>query len=372
LESLFQNSMIALIGAWAFNFSPSFYYYTINPLPDNFALCCSIWGLALFFAWYRKHSRTILFTSGLLLSIGALCKFPFILYFFVPITYFLIQYFKEGKEKQALSNGILATISILLPAAWYVFVIPGWFGNGIVNGMLNNKEPLYVIADYLQHNLFSTLPELLLNYGSVPFFLAGFYFLVKNKSYKSPLFPVLVALSLTILAYFFFEINMIATVHDYYLFPFYPALFILVGYGAYQLLSLKQRYVKYLVILVLLILPLTAFLRMQVRWNADSPGFNKDLLTYKNELREAVPRDALCIAGNDESHNIFFYYIDKKGWGFQDNLIDAFGMETMIDKGALYLYSDSREVDGNKEIAPYLDSLLLQRGTIRVYRLKTE
>jgi hypothetical protein len=49
LDALFHNTILSVIGAWAFNFSPSFYYYTINPLPDNFALCCSVWGLALFF-----------------------------------------------------------------------------------------------------------------------------------------------------------------------------------------------------------------------------------------------------------------------------------------------------------------------------------
>ena len=48
---LFKKELLAIIGAWAFNFSPSFFYYTINPLPDNLALCCAIWGLVLFFKW---------------------------------------------------------------------------------------------------------------------------------------------------------------------------------------------------------------------------------------------------------------------------------------------------------------------------------
>ncbi|MFW5821628.1 MAG: glycosyltransferase family 39 protein [Bacteroidota bacterium] len=48
LNTLFNNTLLALIGTWAFNFSPSFYYYTINPLPDNLALCLSVWGLVMF------------------------------------------------------------------------------------------------------------------------------------------------------------------------------------------------------------------------------------------------------------------------------------------------------------------------------------
>ena len=45
---------------------------------------------------------------------------------------------------------------------------------------------------------------------------------------------------------------------------------------------------------------------MKERWSPENPGFNKDLLTYKNELRNAVPKDALVVAGNDKSHFIPF------------------------------------------------------------------
>lgn len=88
LLSIFQNYKVALIAAWTFNFSPCFYYYTINPLPDNLALCCSIWGLAFFFFWMNENSKKLLLLSGLFLCIGALCKLPFILYYVVPASFF--------------------------------------------------------------------------------------------------------------------------------------------------------------------------------------------------------------------------------------------------------------------------------------------
>src|SRR4030095_14552423 len=88
-----------------------------------------------------------------------------------------------------------------------------------------------------------------------------------------------------LLLYFLFEINMIAKVHDYYLFPFFPFLFIIVSYGAFNMLSHQPAYLKYIVIFLLLILPFTTYLRIIGRWNPDSPGFNKDLLIYKDELR---------------------------------------------------------------------------------------
>lgn len=369
LGALFQNSTIALIGAWAFNFSPSFYYFTINPLPDNFALCCSIWGIAFFMSWVRKDKFYLLILSGLFLGIGALCKLPFILYFIVPGMYFLIEIRKNKLNKSLLIKLISVSVFILLPLTWYISVIQGWHGNGVVSGMINNQVSFMVILDYLQHNLISTLPELLLNYGSLLFFVSGFYFLFQNNSFKNPMFPVLVTWSLGILLYFFFEINMIAKVHDYYLFPFYPILFILVSYGAYNMLMYENKFLKYFSILLLLILPVTAYLRMHNRWNPNSPGFNKDLLTYKNELRKAAPKDALCIALNDESHFIFFYYIDKKGWGIDGDNLNTKNLEKMIKEGASYLYSDSRTIDNNIEITKLLDKLVLEKGSIRVYSL---
>ena len=358
LKVLFQNEVLALMGAWTFNFSPCFYYYTINPLPDNFALCCSIWGIAIFFNWYRKNKTHLLLLSGLLLSIGALCKLPFILYYTVPLIYFLIYINKNGFNKKTTVNIICTFSFIIFPMAWYFSVVPKWTGNGIVNGILDSKISLSLYFNYLQYNLISTLPEFMLNYGSVLFFLCGFYFMYVNKLYKKSLFPVFLVWSIAILLYFLFELNMIAKIHDYYLFPFYPILFILVSYGAYNLFSLKVRLIKYLVIFLFLILPLATYLRMQIRWNPDSPGFNKDLLEYKMELRNAVPKDALCIAGNDESHYIFFYYIDKKGWGYQDDNLSAENINKMIKDGARYLYSDSRQIENNKDIMQFFDKLI--------------
>ena len=370
LFALFRKEKLAIIGAWAFNFSPGFYYYTINPLPDNLALCCSIWGVAFFFMWYKDKRLHSLFLSGFLLSIGALCKLPFILYFSLPFAYFVYDAYRNGIKTKQILNATAIFSFLILPVAWYLTVIPQWQGNGIVSGVLDNKVAFSTYFDYLQYNLISTIPELLINYGSMLFFLAGFYFLIKNSSYKSPKFLLIVVWGIAVFAYLLFELNMIKKVHDYYLFPFYPLLFIPVSYGAYNILNLKSRFFKWLTIVLLLILPLTCHLRMQNRWDTDSPGFNKDLLVYKSDLQNAVPKDALVVAGNDESHFIFFYYIDKKGWGFHNDDLDAEKLKSMIDKGAAYLYTDSRVIDENDETSKLLDAIILERGSIKIYSLK--
>ncbi len=370
LKNIFGKELPAAFGAWAFTFSPAFYYYTINPLPDNFALCCSIWGLALFFIWVKKHRNLMLLLSGIFLSVGTLSKLPFILFYSVPFMYFLLKVIQKGYRNTDVTDALIVFTPAVLPAAWYISVIPHWDYNGIVGGMLDNQASWSTLLDYLQHNLVSTLPELLLNYGAVPYFIAGFYFIFRNRIYHTKLFWVLATWGMLTIMYFLFELNMIAKIHDYYLFPFYPLLFIIVAYGAVSLWELKKPAVKYSVIFLFLILPLTAYLRMKDRWNPDNPGINKDLLVYRDDLRNAVPDNALCITGNDISHFIFFYYVHKKGWGFDEDNLSTAKLDSMIVHGARYLYCDSRVVDQNSGIRSHLEKLVLARGSIKVYKLK--
>ncbi len=369
LRELFGREVLALMGAWAFTFSPSFFYYTINPLPDNLALSFGIWGLVYFFSWHQNRKTIYLILSGLMMGLAALCKLPFILYFAIPGYFFISKLVRDGFTGKVVTEAATNLLFIVLPLAWYIAVLPGWSGNIIIRGMLDNQESSGRLLDIIQHNLVSTLPELLLNYGSLPFFLAGFYFMLRRKAYHDPKFTLILALSLAILVYFFFELNAIEKIHDYYLFPFMPLLFMLVGYGAFHLYSSKVAFFRYFTILLLIGLPLTCSLRMQSRWDLESPGFNKDLLIHKTELQDAVPDSTLVIAGNDESHFIFFYYIGKKGWGFNADQLSGEQLAEMIEKGAGYLYSDSRAVEQDPSVSKHLGELVLEKGSLRIFRL---
>jgi len=371
LRVLFSNRRLAVAGAWAFTFSPSFFYYTINPLPDNLALCCGIWGLGLFLLWQKKQQNWgLLLTSGLLLGLGALCKLPFILYFALPFAGFAKRFLWQGFRRRDVGLFMGLHAFVLLPLAWYSWVIPTWSGNPIVEGMFGHRGGWATLLDYWQHNLISTLPELLLNYGATPFFLFGIYQAYRRRAYRHPKFSMLMVLGLAVLAYYLFESNAIGKVHDYYLFPFYPLLFALVAYGAHRMLVANTRWVNYLAVGLLLLLPITCHLRMQRRWNENAPGFNQDWLAHKEELRLAVPKDALVVAGNDKSHFIFFYYIDKNGWGFQADDLPPEQLRAAAKAGARYLYTDSEKVGDTPAMRCLLDSLVLRRGSVRIFRLE--
>jgi len=188
-DAIFNNKWIAALGAWTFNWSPVFYYYTVNPLPDNFALCCGIWSIVFFFRYQRNFLLKNILFSALLLSLATLAKLPFVLYGTVPFVYVLFLLFKKTASKNAAIIAMIYFLMILPAILWYLWVIPSWGSSGIVKGVLDNQLSTHEIFNILKHHLISTLPELLLNYGSVIFFFSGFYFAWKKKklsgSFKS-------------------------------------------------------------------------------------------------------------------------------------------------------------------------------------------
>lgn len=368
LKNIFRKEILAIAGAWAFNFSPVFYYYTMNPLPDNFALCCSIWGLSNFFGWTIEKTRIKIILAGMFLSLGALAKLPFILYYIVPFAYLFIE---RESIKIKYFPLILLLFSVFPIIVWYSFSVPNLRWNPVLFGIFNETDlPVMEQLDSIRYIVISTLPELLINYGSLLFFLSGIYVLFRKKLYLQKSFYVFLSLSIVLALYYFYEMNAIGKVHDYYLFPFLPPIFIIVAYGAFHLNSHRNNLIKKLSFLLLMALPVLAFLRINSRWNEAKPGFNKNLLIFKKELKNTVPDSSLCIVGNDESHNIWYYYLQKKGWAFDKDNLSPDVLKNLISKGARYLYCDSRKVDENPEITFFLDSLIMEKEDIRVFSLK--
>ncbi len=373
LLNVFRDTRQAAAGAWAFCFSPLWYYYSVNPMPDNLALCCSVWGMAFCFRHQRTQSFTDALMSALALGLAALVKLPFVVCVAGVAGYVVSDAARAGfrYRKEYVRLAVLQAVFLIPAWAWYSSVVPEWQGNGVVAGILDNRLPAGELLNIARFNLTSSLPELLVNYGSVIFFITGVVSLFRKKLYATPRFIVPACWGAALLLYFVFEMNMIGYVHDYYLLPFLPPIFLIVFHGIRHLAEFAEQAAAYHRDGLPPPLPVTAFLRIDHRWDLESPGFNRDLLVHKVELQNAVPDDALCVVGNDESRNIYFYYIGKKGWGFDHDNLEPGDLKGMIQRGAKYLYSDSREIDDGESIKPFLDGLVMEKGTIRVYRLNT-
>jgi 4-amino-4-deoxy-L-arabinose transferase-like glycosyltransferase len=94
---LSNDKTTASIGAWSFTFSPAFFYYSICPLPDNFALCLSIWGITLFLTYIQTSRMKYFWGMTILIVIGTLAKLPYILFYAIPVFYFI-----QEKNRNAL------------------------------------------------------------------------------------------------------------------------------------------------------------------------------------------------------------------------------------------------------------------------------
>lgn len=372
LKYLFGDPLAAMAGAWAFNFSPAFYFYTLCPMPDNLALCSAILSLAFLFRHIKTGAYTDAAFAAFFLSLGTASKLPFILFGMAPAFFILKNLLKNTNRENLKRSFIFIGIycGFMLPTlAWYAWVVPTWH-NGVVAGVFDNQITWAEVKHILSRNLRVTFPERLTNWANVPLLVAAFFFMYKNKVWQKPNFGIVAALSLTVLAYWAYEFNMIGTVHDYYLMPFLPLIFIGVGYSLKCFLKLAH-WIKWPFLALLLTLPSMAFNYTKRDWTIKKSYYNIDAFIYKDELRAAVPDTALCIILNDPTRYVFSYLIDKRGLILEKDGLKASWMEGLIkDRGIQYLYSNSRKTDENPDFAPYLDSMVLERGGIRVFKLK--
>lgn len=166
-----------------------------------------------------------------------------------------------------------------------------------------------------------------------------------------------------------YETNAIRDDHDYYFYPFYPFVFFPIALTVKELAA-KRGIWRNMAMSVILLAPLNTHLRMHQRWNPENPGFNTDVLRHKPALQKAVPADALVVAGNDVSHFIWLYHLDKKGWCFEKDGLEADSLRSWRTRGAAFLYSDSRKLERRPDISVQLDRLVDSFGSVHLYALK--
>ncbi len=337
LLKLHVNDEVALATNFCLCFSPLLYYYCVNPLPDIFALTLSTWSLFYFIKFLKADSFKYVLLSAILLSLATLIKLPYIL-FGASVLVYLFQKIKTKEISFSIKVSLIYLITFIAPIIWYAHAIPTWKGNGITEGIINNHKTFSVIFDFVQFHFISSLPELLTNYASTLFLLIGTIYCFKNfkslfQNTKHYLF-ILIAF----LAYFLFEVNMIEKTHDYYLMPFIPLIFLIVAKGIQILYSGKY---KMMVFVCLFIVPITAWLRIDQRWNIIDPGFNSDYLNYTYFLQKNIPKNELCIIDSDESKFIILYYLKRNGFCLNKGELNESTLDVLYNKGAKYLVTEN-------------------------------
>ena len=371
LKQFYDNCVIAFLGAWAFSFSPVFFYYTMNPLPDNLALCSTIWFLAFFFRFVKTNSLWMATGSVLCISLAMASKLPYIVFLAAPCAWWLYSVISK-RFRQIGSELKFAAIYLLIIAPalwWYAWVIPTW-SNGVLAGITANKLPWDVTVYTLKYHINTMFPKMLLGYVAVIFLLQSFYFALQRNVMKDVRFWWLLAITFGVSLYFIFEFNMIGVVHDYYMMPFLPILYFMVAYGIKQCIQFK----KWTMRMTLILLALMPIVTGITTWNSWSPRYipeHSDVYLNYKELRDAAPPGSKCIILNDVSTYIFSYLVDKYAFVFNNDYLPADWVKDMIlNYDVTYMYSTSRKVDEDPEVNKYLERLVMERGNVRVFLLK--
>ncbi|MEJ8842426.1 glycosyltransferase family 39 protein [Lacibacter sp. H375] len=373
--ALFKQFHVAAIAAWSFSFSPVFYYYTLNPIPDNLALCFAIWSMYYFIKYRNSNRFLFVILSATCVGFATLIKLPYILFAGIYAHAFLSSILAtRAKNPSPISKKIsfaLPYLLLMIPAAtWYYTVIPEWGENPVLKGNFNYSGQSNRISEILQYHYTTMLPQLLLNYAGLILLFCGVIAIVVKRYYKKQLFWQIASGFLLVVLYFVYEFFPIDIIHDYYLMPFLPFLYLLIAAGINFLFS-YTRLANYIITAIAVLMPVLTYGTVQENWTVERSYINDNIIIHQQELKQAIPVEARCIFMNDVSLHIWPYLLDKKGYVFNNDQLPKEWIDDMIrTKNVRYIYSDSRIIDENPGYQYLFDSVLLQKGTVKLIKLK--
>lgn len=334
----FFSTEISLIANTLICFSPMLYYYCVTPLPDILALCCAVWALYFFFRFLSSGKTLSFIFFSFFIMCSALIKLPYILFGGV-FAWYCYNGIRKKEFSGLVSKLLVFCLSLIPVCAWYLRVIPTWGNNPVTKGIINNNKTVLYLLDCFQFNVLSTVPEVIANYASCLFLLTGMYLFYKHRKRLSETQKYFVVLFILFSAYFVFELNAIEKVHDYYLMPFIPLVFLVITYGLRFFYEKKSRI---LISVMVCLVPLMAWLRMDHRWDEVKPGPIQDYQNYGEAIRKLIPENSICIVDHDESRFISLYYLKRKGYSLFENKINPGLLGNLYSKGATYLVTENR------------------------------
>lgn len=348
-------------------YSPIFYFYQINPIPDNLALCCGIWYLFLIVKYEYSKKNELLFFALIFLLISTLVKLPFIIFGVVSFYFSMIQLKSKPISWFSTIKYNIGHIVALLPAlAWYLWVIPTWSGNPVLKGSLGTSVNPGVIKDIIAYHISTMFPFLLLT--PLVWFLVIFGFWRTFKAYRSRAW-LLLLLGINFV-YLFFEFVPIGMVHDYYMMPFLPALYLISGFGVHQIWR-KKKIGKFVIALSLAFTSIYTPIYTSSFWSLEKSYYNKDAFIFADELKSLVHNDEKCIVLNDNSSYIFSYLVDKMGYMFKSDYLPIAWVDDMVrNHDVEYMYSDSKKLNESVALEKYIDRILFSKNSIKVFKLK--
>ena len=348
-------------------FTPTFYYFKFNPLPDNAALCFAVYYLFLFSRAFHSRQLSHHVLAAACLSLAGACKLPYLFFGAASAVYIINSSTINWRTRwKILLINILATLPTCL---WYYNVIPGWQGNQITEGIFAGSFDWSLYLRNFMANQFDFIPQLIISPAGVILLTIGIYYFIKNSAFRNQYIQCILAAVVASYSILLYELNVLSTNHDYYFMTLLPFYMLAAAYGLKHI-KLSKKTAIYSGIFVLCLSSGFCLIKTKHDWEIKHAHTSRDVFDNMNELRHAVPSDAKCIFIRDASGHIFPYKTDKHGYVFNDLNTPSAWIEDCIESGnASYVYSDSRAFDGRPDIAPLLASEIGQFGDIKVFKL---
>lgn len=374
LQQRFKSENTALAAAIMYVFTPMMYYYGMVPLVDVFALMLTMAGLWLWYRFYEQQQLADFIGVVFMFIVAAMIKTPFILYLAgLGVFVFIRLYNKTYSLKSTITYCLIAVVISTPGLIWIYTVLRDMsdINNPVVGGVFSADAltPGKYLS-YLQFYVVSLLPGVLTGYISFIVFVIGLLYVAKRVRRFTAFGMSMLIVCALLICYVLYEAPAMHTAHDYYFMPFLPIIFLVVAFGAQQLVQSHIRYRKHILILIVALSPLIAFTRMDARWNENKPGFNKDLYVHHEEIQKCIPDGALVVCGNDESKYIWPYYLEAKGWTFKENKLTDSLLQDYHNRGAQLLITDMADSSLLQILSPEKLQAAARFGTIKVIDVK--
>jgi 4-amino-4-deoxy-L-arabinose transferase-like glycosyltransferase len=348
----------AAFATWAMAFSPLFFFYSYKIMPDLWMLTLWLASVYLFMRFYGSGRYWYWLASAVCLSLAASIK-PLVLSIYLP--YLFLIWRRKGRSARdfmAYAAYVVLTLTPVLLwiqyARWlqkthglYVFYLGSNLG-GFSEYLFN--------AQFFKKLALQWPSELWVGWVLVPAFFYGLYRAVKAQ--KSAFYFIWI-LSI----YIVFAITALkSSTHDYYTMIIVPPLAAITGSGLYQLYT-SGNWRRILAIILLLMAPVGAFLRIQHRL-----GPTDDYYAIRAAAEKIIPQHCL-VAVQDNTPAIRLYQLNRKGWPLR-NGVRFKEVAKLMQDGADFLIVDEPLDTLDSRWWEILETTPLELGSLYGYQAK--
>ena len=325
-------------------FTPYFFYYSVSFLPNLPSLALFIWGVVLIQSRLELQKLDSFYFLGVLLLTLATTTKQLYLFYGLPVLYLFLRNFFNTRRWDVLLAGIGSGMFLLgVNYALYRYGLEmnsmaPWERSSTVqlhDSQLPTEWSSYVRI--FQAALTTWFLEMYVNTAAIPFFLAGCYYCIRNKTWQSDHSGFWIA---WIISFVFLSFSFLDKFeqHGYYL----TSISVLAALGStYGAVQFYQKPLGRKVTAVLLVLiPIVMIGRVSHRW-IDTKQVPDELLDYPEVFQEHIPKDRQVLVHGDATPVVYLYFLNRNGLSLNLKTLPVSEFKKYRQKGFDYFVSQA-------------------------------